>query len=147
MFFQIINEGTVDLTFQLMKRHKEEQETIYHQWGQKVKRVEYDANLARKRYESVDPENRLVAATLETEWNEKLVTLQQAKIEYERYYPKGEKPILSVSQIKEILNTLKQQWQTETLAIQDKKEILRCLIEKIFINTSDKVLRVEIIWH
>lgn len=147
MVLQIINEGTVDLTFQLMKRHKEEQEIIYRQWEQKVKRLDYDANLVRKRYESVDAENRLVASTLEAEWNEKLIVLQQAKMEYEKYYPNGEKPILTVTQIKEILNTLKQQWESATLLIQDKKEILRCLIEKVFINTDGKVLIVEIIWH
>lgn len=144
---QVINHGSVDLTFQLMKRHNEEQEIIYRQWEQKVKRLDYDANLARKRYESVDPENRLVASTLEAEWNEKLVLLQQAKIEYENDYPKGEKPILSITQIKETLMALKQQWESGTIAIQDKKEIIRCLIEKVFINTTGKVLMVEIIWY
>lgn len=147
MLLQVLNEGTVDLTFQLMKRHKEEQESIYHQWEQKVKRLDYEANLARKRYESVDPENRLVASTLESEWNEKLVTLQKAKAEYEQYYPKGEKPTFSISEIKELLKALKQQWDNPSISIQDKKEIMRCLIDKVFINTEGKVLMLEIIWH
>ena len=147
MMLEVINEGTVDLTFQLMKRHQEEQEVLYRQWSQKIKRLDYEANLARKRYESVDPENRLVVSTLESEWNEKLMAIQQAKAEYEKYYPKGEQSSLTVSEIKALLKTLKQKWETEAITIQDKKEITRCLIEKVFITTKGKVLIVEINWH
>lgn len=112
-----------------------------------LRTIDYETNLARRRYEAVDPENRLVAATLESEWNDKLVVLQQAKKEYEKYFPKGEKPSLTVTQIKEILKTLKEQWQSATISIQDKKEIIRCLIERVLINTEGKILSVEIIWH
>jgi hypothetical protein len=74
-----------------MERHKKEEEESYKQWEQRIKRLNYESNLARKRYESVDPENRLVASTLESEWNTKLSALQVAKIEFEKFYPKGEK--------------------------------------------------------
>lgn len=147
ILLQVINEGTVDLTFQLMKHHQEEQTIIYHQWEQKVKRLDYEANLARRRYESVDPENRLVASTLEAEWNEKLISAKQARLEREKHCPNGVKPVLTAIQIKELLSRLQQQWYTGNIAIQDKKEMLRCLINKVFINTEGKVLIVEISWH
>jgi hypothetical protein len=44
---------------------------------QQLQRVEYEANLARRRFMQVDPDNRLVADTLEAQWNEKLRNLQQ----------------------------------------------------------------------
>ena len=144
---QVMNEGTVDLTFQLMQRHKKEEEAFYKQWEQKVKRLDYDANIARKRYESVDPENRLVASTLESEWNKQLKVLQMAQIEFETFYPKGEKPKFTALEIKKLLNSLKEKWVTNQISIQDKKEVLRCLIERVFINTKGKVLAVEIVWQ
>ena len=49
-----------------------------------VQRAQYEAEQARLRYLRVDPNNRLVADTLETQWNEKLRLLTQAKEEYER---------------------------------------------------------------
>ena len=51
---------------------------------QQVERARYEADLARRRYMQVDPENRLVADTLEAEWNDKLRALVEAQEEYER---------------------------------------------------------------
>lgn len=49
-----------------------------------VERARYDSDLARRRYMQVDPDNRLVADSLEAEWNEKLRALEQAQQHYER---------------------------------------------------------------
>ena len=38
-------------------------------WQQSLKRARYEIDLAERRYRVVDPENRLVAATLEKDWN------------------------------------------------------------------------------
>ncbi|MEX6430808.1 recombinase family protein [Ferrimicrobium acidiphilum] len=51
---------------------------------QQVERARYEAELAQRRYLHVDPGNRLVAATLEAEWNAKLNALVQAQDDYER---------------------------------------------------------------
>jgi hypothetical protein len=51
---------------------------------QHVQRAQYEADQAKLRFMRVDPNNRLVADTLETTWNEKLRHLAQAKEEYEK---------------------------------------------------------------
>ena len=48
-------------------------------------RAQYEADLAGQRYRKVDPNNRLVADTLEAEWNQALRALQEAQQDYERY--------------------------------------------------------------
>lgn len=147
LVLEVLNEGTVDLTFQLLKRHEKEQSVIFYQWEQKIKRLSYEANLARKRYEMVDPENRLVASTLEAEWNNNLLELEKAKSHYNSLYPKGEKPSITIECAKKTLMTLKEEWNKNQISVRDKKEILRCLIDKVFVNTAGKVMRVEVVWH
>ena len=49
-----------------------------------VERAQYEADLARRRYMRVDPDNRLVADSLEAEWNSKLRTLSETQQERER---------------------------------------------------------------
>ena len=49
----------------IMEQHQQEQKVICQQWQKKLQRLEYESNLARRRYEAVDPDNRLVAGTLE----------------------------------------------------------------------------------
>jgi len=51
---------------------------------QQVERARYEAELAQRRYMRVDPDNRLVADTLEADWNRKLRVLQEAQQEYEQ---------------------------------------------------------------
>ena len=49
-----------------------------------VERAQYEAELARRRFMNVDPEHRLVAGSLEAEWNNKLRALAEAQEQYEQ---------------------------------------------------------------
>jgi DNA invertase Pin-like site-specific DNA recombinase len=49
-----------------------------------VERAQYEVDLARQRYMRVDPANRLVADSLEADWNAKLRAVDEARHEYER---------------------------------------------------------------
>ncbi len=49
-----------------------------------ARRARYEAELAQRRFMRVDPDNRLVAGTLEADWNNKLRALQETQQEYER---------------------------------------------------------------
>ena len=51
---------------------------------QQVERARYEADLSRRRYMQVDPANRLVADSLEADWNDKLRTLTEVQEEFER---------------------------------------------------------------
>lgn len=67
-----------------------------------VERIQYETDLARRRYMQVEPENRLVADTLEGEWNEKLRMLNDAQQEYERQRKRDLK-VIRVEERKKIL--------------------------------------------
>src|SRR6476646_12097444 len=69
-----------------------------------VERAQYEAELARRRYMKVDPENRLVVDSLEAEWNNKLRTLAEAQEQYEQQTQKQR--LLIDSQTREQLRSL-----------------------------------------
>src|SRR5260370_36604427 len=48
-----------------------------------IERAQYEADLARRRYHAVDPENRLVGRSLERDWNEKLLEVDRLEREYQ----------------------------------------------------------------
>ena len=54
-------------------------QTILRQWQMRLERAEYEAALAERRYQEVDPSQRLVAATLEKRWNAALLQLEELK--------------------------------------------------------------------
>src|SRR5690606_3641428 len=62
----VVNEGTLELSLANDEQMHQHLADLEQHWQDKLKRLAYGAELARRRYESVDPENRLVAHTLET---------------------------------------------------------------------------------
>src|SRR5262249_24089859 len=73
LFLQVVNTNALEVAFSFEEKLKQEVTQSEAVWQQKVSRLTYEADLARRRYEAVDPANRLVAQTLETEWNQKLL--------------------------------------------------------------------------
>lgn len=144
---QVLNEGTVDLTFMVMEHHRDTQAAAQKQWDQKLQRLEYEANLSRRRYEAVDPENRLVASTLEKEWNEKLTAIATAKSTYKSLFSEELKEVISCEKIKKALEDFPEKWKSNCFEAREKKEILRCLIDRVFINTKGKTMLLEVSWQ
>lgn len=106
------------------------------QWQLKLQRAEYESDLAQRRYEEVDPSNRLVAATLEKRWNESLVVLDELKNEYESHCANTH--FTEISCKKDELLKLAQDfpkiWNAESTNVKDRKKIIRLLIKDIAIK-------------
>lgn len=62
-----------------------EARALEHQWSLKRERARYEAERARRQYDAVEPENRLVARSLERVWEDKLRQVEQIETEYESW--------------------------------------------------------------
>jgi hypothetical protein len=99
----------------------------------KVEQARYETDLARRRYLHVDPANRLVADSLETDWNEKLRALTDAQAEYER---QRETDRLSLSdehraRISALATDFPRLWQDPNTPDRERKRMVRLLIEDV----------------
>jgi Recombinase zinc beta ribbon domain len=108
---------------------------------QQVERARYEAELARRRYMSVDPANRLVAGSLEAEWNEKLRAHAAAQEEYERHAEQLHQ--LTENEIREKVLSLATDfpriWNDPELEARERKRMLRLLIEDVTLIKADKI--------
>ncbi|MCU1292036.1 MAG: recombinase family protein [Bryobacterales bacterium] len=106
------------------------------QWRLEVERTRYEAQRAERRYRSVEPENRLVARGLESEWENRLRDLATAEIELRRR--EHQRPnIISAEQLKAIEklgSDIRQVWHAPTTADRDRKELLRALLEEVVLD-------------
>lgn len=111
-----------------------------------VQRAQYEADLARKRVMSVDPENRLVAQTLEKEWNEKLTLLEQAKLDYDKKSKANQNILdpLKQEKLKLITDDFATIWSHQATTYQDKKRMVRLLIEDVTLKRDDHDVEVYI---
>ncbi len=60
-----ITPVTIELALKALTNLEERDSEIGAQWRMRIERARYEADLAERRYEAVDPANRLIAATLE----------------------------------------------------------------------------------
>jgi DNA invertase Pin-like site-specific DNA recombinase len=106
-----------------------------------VERAQYEAELARRRYMNVDPANRLVADSLEAEWNNNLRTLAEAQAQYEQQTQKQR--LLIDSQTREQLLSLAADfpriWNDPSVEPRERKRILRLLIEDVTLINGEKI--------
>jgi hypothetical protein len=99
----------------------------------KVEQARYETDLARRRYLHVDPANRLVADSLEADWNEKLRALSDAQAQYER---QRENDRLSLSdehraRIGALATEFPRLWQDPNTPDRERKRMVRLLIEDV----------------
>lgn len=100
---------------------------------QHVERARYEVDLARRRYLKVDPDNRLVAASLEADWNEKLRELQVAQESYERHC-QNDRRVLEDSHkaaIRALAGDFPQLWHDARISHRDRKRLVRLLLEDV----------------
>jgi DNA invertase Pin-like site-specific DNA recombinase len=112
-----------------------------------VERARQEAELAHRQYMLVRPENRLVADTLERQWNEKLSQLAQVEDEYTRV-GKAESPDLNAEakeRIHALASNLPQVWNNPHTPARERKRMLRLLIEDVTLKRSEKI-QMHIRW-
>jgi DNA invertase Pin-like site-specific DNA recombinase len=123
---------------------------LTRQWQMRLERAEYEAQLAERRYEEVDPANRLVAATLEQRWNEALQRLAQLKGQVEQAQreharvatPEQQERVLALAR------DFPRLWHAPTTEAKDRKRMLRLLIKDITVEKlAPKQLMLHIRWQ
>jgi DNA invertase Pin-like site-specific DNA recombinase len=108
---------------------------------QHVERLRYEADLARRRYMKVDPDNRLVADALEAEWNDKLRSHTDALADYERR-SRDQVAALDEQARRRILDLAEEFpaiWNDPRVEPRDRKRILRLLVEDVTLVKAEVI--------
>lgn len=108
---------------------------------QQVQRAQYEAERAQVRYMRVDPNNRLVADTLETQWNEKLRLLAQAKEECQQQQ-RRDAALLTQEQRAKILalaSDFPRVWQDRKTPDRERKRMARLLLEDVTLRRAEDI--------
>jgi DNA invertase Pin-like site-specific DNA recombinase len=149
-FFAAIQPAELDALEALLSQRHQERAQLERHWQQQIQRATYEAHLARRRYEAVDPENRLVAAELERRWEEQLVALRETQEAADRFSQEPEMPALDPElrrQLEHISQALPDLWGSGQLTHEHKKQLLRSLISRVILKriAPDRV-EVKIVW-
>ena len=111
-----------------------------------VERAQYEAEQARIRYMRVDPNNRLVADTLEAIWNDKLRQLEQARQEYEGQRQNTERtiPQEQKAQILALAEDFPRLWRDPATSDRDRKRMARLILEDVTLKRDQTLITVQV---
>jgi hypothetical protein len=140
----------LELAVAALEKVNERAADLHQQWRQRIAGARYEAERAARRYHQVEPENRLVARTLEGAWNARLEELQQLE---EQYTELQKQPPFHLTteqraRILDLANDLPQLWSESTTTNRQRKEIVRILIEDVTLRKIEepRALEVTIRW-
>jgi DNA invertase Pin-like site-specific DNA recombinase len=128
-----------------------ERAALEQQWRQRLERAQYQVDQARRRYASTEPENRLVARTLERDWEAALAEQVRLTAEHERFRrerPQSPNPA-ELAAIRQLTTDLPALWRAPTTTNEERQTIVRLLLERVLLTVVDnsEQVRLECHWH
>jgi hypothetical protein len=130
--------AALEVSLRVTEDFRKQQQDTEKLWSQRLERAAYEAERAARQYHAVDPENRLVARTLEQAWEEKLKVQRELQEQHERFLLEQPK-ILSAEdhqQIQKLAENLPALWNAESTTNADRKSILREIIDHVEVNVE-----------
>ena len=152
LFLDAVKPPQVELGLAVLREAERQASDVERQWKLRVERTRYEARLAERRYKAVDPDNRVIARTLEREWNDRLVEIEQLERE-QAELRRRETTELSEddrAQILSLSRDLPAVWHAATTTNGERKNLLRMLVREITVTPIDvpaRATRVQLLWQ
>jgi DNA invertase Pin-like site-specific DNA recombinase len=130
---------------------EEESRQLERQWTLRRERTRYEAERARRQYDAVEPENHLVARSLERAWEEKLRAVEAVDQEHARW--RSQEPLIIGSMERAGLQALGENlpriWHATTTSAADRKRILRFIVREVVLDQKRAPGQVwlKVVWQ
>ena len=124
----------------------QERQRLHQHWQQQLQRARYDTGRAARQYQAVEPENRLVARTLERCWEEALQAQGQLEEDYERFCRSQPATLSAAEQerIRSLADDIPQLWHADTTTAAERQRLIRFLIEQLEDGVQGETDQVEV---
>lgn len=131
-----LEPAALELSLQAESDMHKERQRLHRHWQKQLERVRYEVERAERQYHTVEPENRLVARTLEQRWEEALRQQRQVQEEYDRFVQEQPAQLSEEerARIRELSNDMPSLWHAPATTAAERKEIIRCLVEKVIVH-------------
>jgi DNA invertase Pin-like site-specific DNA recombinase/uncharacterized protein YndB with AHSA1/START domain len=151
LFLQAAAPEQLALGLAVDQQVEKQAEALAQQWRVRIEKAGYEARRAERRYKAVDPDNRVVARTLEREWEERLREAEQVERDYERARSEARVQLTDRdrARIRELASDLKRVWHAPTTQPSDRKAMLGVVFEAITLQPVDvpvRSTRVSVQW-
>jgi DNA invertase Pin-like site-specific DNA recombinase len=146
LVLQALEPAALELSLRVAADVEAERQQLQQHWHQRLERVRYEVERACRQYQAVEPENRLVARTLERQWEAALAAEATVQAEYTRFL--AQQPVPLAAQDREAIRRLAADipalWHAPTTTAADHQAIIRQLVERIVVTLEGATEQVAL---
>ena len=149
IFLEALTPDQIALAVAAVGQFEAELRVLKHQWDLKRERARYETERARRQYDAVEPEHRLVARSLERVWEERMREAEVVEQAYEAWRQEQPAP-LSESECAEVLgmaSDLQGVWKAATF--EERKRMVRLVVREVALDQKREPGKVwmRVIWQ
>ena len=149
LVLQVVEPASLELSLRAAESIEQDRQRLHRHWRQTLARAEYDAGRAKRQYDAVDPENRLVARELERQWEQQLTELRRLEEDYARFQHQQPRHLTEAdrSQIRALATDVPALWHAATTTAADRRAVVRQLIERVIITRRGTTETIDLTIH
>ncbi len=144
-----LEPAALELSLQAAGDIEQERARLHKHWQQRLERARYETDRSTRQYHAVEPENRLVGRELEKRWEAALHELRKLEEDYDRFQREQPQALSAedVKRIQMLAADVPRIWRASETTPQDRKAIVRQLIERVVVKGSGSSEYVELTIH
>jgi len=149
LVLEALQPAALEISLQVAEDVEAERARERRHWQQRLERARYEAERAERQYQAVEPENRLVARTLEQHWEAALAAEAQLKADYARVLTTAPTPLSAAerARIRQLPSDIPALWSAVTTTPAERQAIVRLLIERVIVTVVDDSEQVNLEVH
>jgi hypothetical protein len=152
LFLEVTQPPEIELGLAVAREVERQAGEVNRQWKLRLERVRYEAQLAERRYKAIDPDNRVVARTLEREWNDRLRELEETEREYQEVLQRERLELTDKdrARILALARDLPRVWHAKSTTNAERKNLVRILAREVAlspIEAPERMTRIQVVWQ
>jgi DNA invertase Pin-like site-specific DNA recombinase len=149
LMLQALAPSALEVSLQTAEDLELERTELHRQWRQRLERARYEVDRARRQYDAVEPENRLVARTLERQWEAALAAEQRLMADSEQFRSRQPIPLTVAERqrIARLAEDVPALWNAPTTTATDRQAIARLMLERVVVTVEGDREKVAVECH
>lgn len=144
-----LEPAALEVSLQVAEQIETERRQLHQHWQHRLERARYEAQRAARQYHAVEPENRLVARTLEQHWEQALAAEATLQAEYARFQAQQPARLSTQEQaaIRQLAEDIPTLWRASSTTAADRQAIIRQVVERVIVTVQGETEKVELQVH
>jgi excisionase family DNA binding protein len=147
LVLEVLRPSAIEVSLQLAEDVEIERAQRHRQWALRLEQARYEVERAQRQYDAVEPENRLVARTLEQRWEAALAAEAALREEHARFLAREPARLTAADHeaIRGLAEDIPTLWRASTTTAAERKEIVRLLLERVEVAVAGTSENAEVV--